>query len=164
MKIQKIDVSVGIIAGLACLFMMVNVPVWPMFIGWAWYFALLPGGTPFKRGTPPMVCGGLLGVLAVILIDLFSGFMPFMPSVVFAVMITAFILMLSAKIPMFSFSLVSFNAYTTMFAGYYTNIFWETGNYWTNFISALLLITGANFFGLILGWLSVAAADIGKKA
>ena len=39
-KLTSLDFSVAILAGVSCLFMYIDVPVWALFVGWAWYFAL----------------------------------------------------------------------------------------------------------------------------
>ncbi|WP_406543617.1 DUF1097 domain-containing protein [Clostridium ljungdahlii] len=39
-KIEALDVSVAVLAAVSCLFMYIKVPVWALFIGWAWYFTL----------------------------------------------------------------------------------------------------------------------------
>ena len=162
-KIQKIDVSVGLLAGFSCFGFLINLPIWALFIGWAWYFALVATGVVFKTAIPPMLTGSLMAVLAIILIDVFAGFMPFLLGMIIAVTITVFCLMLTLKIPACSYSLVSFNAYSCMFAGYYAGFYYETGSYAGNFVTAILWITGANFLGLLFGWTSIALTNIGAK-
>jgi len=162
-KIGRLDVSVALLAGLSCCLFLVNMPIWGLFIGWAWYFALVASGAVFKTAVPPMLTGSVLAVVAIILIDVFAGFMPFLPAMMVAVIITVFCLMMTIKIPLLSYSLVSFNAYSCMFAGYYAGFYFETGSYGGNFVTAILWITGANFLGLLFGWASIAVTTIGAK-
>lgn len=166
-KIQALDVSVGLLAGVSCFGFLIGLPIWALFIGWAWYFALVSTGVVFKTAVPPMITGSLMAVLAIILIDLFAKGMPFLPAMIIAVTITVFCLMLTLKVPALSYSLVSFNAYSCMFAGYYASNFpadMAQGNYAMGFVLAILWITGANFIGLLFGWASIWLTTLGKKS
>lgn len=151
-KIEALDVSVAVLAAVSCLFMYIKVPVWALFIGWAWYFTL--GATPdlIAKGIPPMITGSVLAILAFVLINIFTGFMPAMAATIVSVFITVFLLMISLKISALNISLMSFNAYSCMFIGY------GAGAYMTikgmpALLNAAIWITGANFIGLIFGWI-----------
>lgn len=161
-KIERLDVSVGVLAAISCLFMYINVPVWALFIGWAWYFTL--GATPdlIKKGILPMITGSVLACLTFVLIDIFVGFMPSMAATMLSVFITVFMLMLSLKIPALNISLASFNAYSCMFVGFGAGSY-MTINGMPLLLNAAIWITGANFLGLIFGWLSIACTTIAKK-
>lgn len=162
MKLEKIDFSVAILAALSCLFMYLSVPVWALFVGWAWYFAL--GATPnlIKEGIFPMLLGSILAVLAFILIDLLGAVMPSMAATVLAVFITVFLLMLGLKLPGFGQSLIAFNAYSCMFVGYGAGAFLAI-DAMPALLNAVIWITGANFIGLLFGWLSIKVTTIGAK-
>lgn len=157
MTINKLDLSVAILAGVSCLVTLVGFPVWALFIGWAWYFALASGSAPFKAAIPPMFAGSLLAVAAIVVIDLLAPGLGVLLSMIISVVITVFLLMLTLKLPGFGASLVSFNAYSCMFAGYYAGSFPAQGSYFAGFIVAIVWITGANFLGLVFGWASIKA-------
>lgn len=162
MKVGKLDFSVAILAGVSCFGSLIGLPIWALFIGWAWYFALVASGTVFKQAVPPMIAGSLLAVVAIIMIALLGGIMPALWAMVIGVTITVFLLMLTTKIPVLSYSLVSFNAYSYMFAGFYAGNFPEMDSSILNYGSAILWITGANFIGLLFGLMSIKFASIGK--
>lgn len=165
MKIEKLDVSVAILAGASCLVSVVGLPVWALFIGWAWYFALVASKTPFKSAIPPLIAGSVLAVAAIAGIDkLMAVGLGLLPAMIIAVIISVFLLMMTLKIPAFSASLVSFNAYSCMFAGYYAGSFPAQEDYFMGFCMAFLWITGANFLGLIFGWGSIKLTTLGARA
>jgi hypothetical protein len=120
MKITKLDFSVAILAGLTCLTMKFGLPVWALFIGWAWYFALGAKSIVFKQAIPALFVGYLLASISIVTYAV-SGYQ--MIALIIAVAVTVFILMLSIKTSIFSCSLASFNAYSCMFAGYYAGNF-----------------------------------------
>lgn len=162
-KIGALDISVALLAGVSCLFMYISVPVWAIFIGWAWYFNL--GATPdlIKKAILPMLAGSALAVVAFVLIDVFGGFMPSMAAVILAVVITVFLLMLTLKVPVLNISLASFNAYSCMFVGYAAGAYMAIDGMPT-YLNAVIWITGANFLGLLFGWASIVLTTLGKKA
>ncbi|SDY45753.1 DUF1097 domain-containing protein [Eubacterium barkeri] len=162
MKLEKIDVSVSILAALACIFATIQVPVWAIFVGWAWYFAL--GSTPdlIKKSILPTFLGSILAVLAFILIDWFGLMMPALPALALAVLITVFLLMLGLKIPACGLSLVAFNAYSCLFVGYGANAFMVVPGI-PALLNAVIWISGANILGLLFGYLSIKLTTIGAK-
>ncbi|MDR3295217.1 MAG: DUF1097 domain-containing protein [Clostridiales Family XIII bacterium] len=163
-KVNGLDVSVAVLAGVSCLGSLFGLPIWALFIGWAWYFAIVASGAVFKTAFPPMIAGSVLAVVAIVLIDQFAAVMPALPAMMLAVLISVFCLMLTVKIPGFGYSLVSFNAYSCMFAGYYAGNFpadLAAGSYWGGLGLAILWITGANFIGLIFGLASIALSKLG---
>lgn len=103
-KIGVLDISVAVLAALSCLLMVINIPVWALFIGWAWYFVL--GATPdlIKKGILPMLTGSVLAIGAFLLINVFALFMPALAATMLSVLITVFLLMLSLKIPALNIS------------------------------------------------------------
>ncbi|MDR0850925.1 MAG: DUF1097 domain-containing protein [Clostridiales Family XIII bacterium] len=162
MKLQKLDFSVAILAGVSCFLMYIDVPVWAVFIGWAWYFTL--GATPdlIKKGILPAITGSVLAIVAFLLIDLFSGFMPGMAATILSVIISVFLLMLTLKVPILNISLVSFNAYSCMFVGYAAGTFMPIDGL-PGTLNAAIWITGANIIGLLFGWASIFLSSLGKK-
>lgn len=155
MKITKLDVSVAILAGIACYTMLAGLPVWAIFIGWAWYFVL--GATPaaFKQAIPPMILGYVLAAVS-ILVFTASGFQ--MPVLAVIVAITVFVVMLSLKSATFSCSIASFNAYSCMFAGYYAANFPKSEAMAldiNNVAICALWLALSNVIGLALGYVSV---------
>jgi hypothetical protein len=167
-RIEKLDVSVALLAGLSCLFMYINVPVWAIFIGWAWYFTLGAKPELIKKSILPAICGGVLAVIAYLLIDVFNRLITeaqpelWIIAVIIPVIITVFLLMLTLKIPVLNVSLVSFNAYSCFFVGFAAESFYPLKGFEVH-TNALLWITGANIIGLLFGWLSIALSQIGKK-
>lgn len=161
-KIEALDVSVAVLAAISCIFMYLKVPVWALFIGWAWYFNLGAAPELIKKGILPMITGSVLAVLAFIIINLFSGFMPAMAATTISVLITVFLLMISLKIPSLNISLISFNAYSCMFVGYGAGSYMVI-NSMPPLLNAVIWITGANFLGLIFGWLSIKLTTLGNN-
>ncbi|KNZ40194.1 DUF1097 domain-containing protein [Acetobacterium bakii] len=161
-KIGLLDISVAVLAALSCLLMVINIPVWALFIGWAWYFAL--GATPdlIKKGILPMLVGSVLAIGAFVLINMFALFMPALAATMLSVLITVFLLMLTLKIPALNISLISFNAYSCMFVGYGAGAYLAISGM-PPLLNAAIWITGANFLGLIFGWLSIKCSSIGQK-
>ena len=163
MKITKLDFSVAILAAISCLLMTMQIPVWALFIGWAWYFAL--GATPdlIKKGILPMITGSVLAFVAFILIDVFTsiGLPGLLPTIV-SVLVTVFLLMLTLKVPVLNISLISFNAYSCIFVGFGAGAYMSIAGLHP-YINAFIWITGANFLGLVFGWLSIIATSIGEK-
>ncbi|WP_238727245.1 DUF1097 domain-containing protein [Diplocloster modestus] len=162
-KLTSLDFSVAILAGISCLFMYLSVPVWALFIGWAWYFTLGASADLIAKSIVPILTGAVLAVLAFVLIDAFGAFMPSMAATIAAVIITVFVLMLTLKIPACNPSLVSFNAYSCIFVGY------GAGEYMSidgmpPLINALIWIAGANFIGMLFGYASVKVTQIFKSS
>lgn len=165
MKVEKLDISVALLAGASCLVTVVGLPVWALFIGWAWYFALVASQAPFKAAVPPLIVGSVLAMAAIVCIDrLAAAGLGGLLAMIIAVVITVFLLMMSLKIPVFSTSLVSFNAYSCMFAGYYAGNFPVQEDYAMGFCMAFLWISGANFLGLLFGWASIKLTTLGAGA
>lgn len=164
-KIGALDVSVALLAGVSCLLMLASIPVWALFIGWSWYFTL--GATPdlIKKSILPMIAGSVLAVLAFVLIGILSatgmdaGFS--LTSTIIAVIITVFLLMLTLKVEALNYSLVSFNAYSCMFVGYAAGTYLPIGGM-SPLLNAYIWIVGANFLGLIFGWLSIKVTTLKK--
>ncbi|WP_019552262.1 DUF1097 domain-containing protein [Propionispira raffinosivorans] len=163
-KINSLDISVAALAAVSCLGALAGLPIWALFIGWAWYFTLGATVAGFKQAIPPMLAGSMLAVLAIVLIDSLSGMLSPLGAMIFAVFITVFLLMLTLKIKGLDCSLASFNSYSCMFAGYYAASFPVQPVYVYNLGYAVLWITGANFLGLVFGWLSIKLAGLGKTA
>ncbi len=154
MKIKKLDVVVALLSGTACLGLLLNIPVWALFFGWAWYFAL--GSTPavFRKAIPPMLLGYTAGFITILVDNIVSNIVV----LCITVAIMVFGIMLSIKTKMFENSLVSFNAFSILFAGYYAGVFpavepsrWDVNN--------LLISIGwlglANIIGLLFGFISI---------
>lgn len=163
MKIQKLDISVAVLAGFACLALLVKLPVWAIFIGWAWYFALGAEPIVFKKAIPPLLLGYVMAAVSIFLYALNNNSLLILCG---SVMITVFIIMLSLKMPMFSHSLVSFSAYSCMFAGYYAVNFPQVESGSMNIINLLICIgwlAMSNLIGLLFGFLSVKLSRIGEN-
>lgn len=162
-KINALDISVAVLAALSCLGVLIGLPIWALFIGWAWYFALGATVSVIRKALFPMLAGSVLAVAAIVLIDGFSLYVSPLVAMILAVLVTVFLLMLTLKVEIFNCSLPSFNAYSCMFAGYYAHSFPVQADYASNLFFAVLWITGANFLGLIFGWLSIHATGLGKS-
>jgi len=157
-KINRLDITVAILAGLACLFMYLplNFPVWALFIGWAWYFAEGAQPVAFKRAIPPMLFGYASAAISV-LVFAALGFK--IPILALIVAITVLAMMIATKSSIFAMSLASFNGFSSMFAGYYAGSFPAVADGgavdWKNVLIAVGWIALANVVGLCFGWLSV---------
>jgi hypothetical protein len=162
-RVENLDVSVALLAGVSCLFMYIDVPVWGIFIGWAWYFTLGAVPEQIAKCLLPAVCGGALAVLAYLLIDVFNGLITaknpdlWIIAVIIPVIITVFLLMLSLKIPRLNVSLVSFNAYSCFFVGFAAETFKPVSGMEVH-VNALLWVVGANIIGMLFGWASIKLA------
>ncbi|MNO62398.1 hypothetical protein D3C76_530710 [compost metagenome] len=163
MKLTKLDFSVAILAGLTCLTMYFDLPVWALFIGWAWYFALGAKPGAFKEAIPAMLLGYILAAVAVVVYAA-SGHQ--MIALVLVVAVTVFLIMLSLKTSVFSCSLASFNAYSCMFAGYYAGNFPKVESIsldLNNVLICVLWLVLANVIGLLCGYISVTVGNLGNK-
>lgn len=152
-----IELTVAVLAALSCLVAWpgLGLPVWALFIGWAWYFAL--GATPAALKTiyPSMVAGTVLAAICIWMIDLLMKSLPMMPSMILAVFFTVLLLMLALKIPFANCSLAAFNAYSSVFAVYYGGFFPKSGDFGHDLIYALLWAAVGNMLGPVFGFLSV---------
>jgi hypothetical protein len=167
-RIEKLDVSVALLAGVSCLLMYLDVPVWGVFIGWAWYFTLGATSVQIAKCILPAICGGALAMLAYLLIDVFNGLITdknpdlWIIAVIIPVIITVFLLMLSLKIPHLGVSLASFNAYSCFFVGFAAETFKPVSGFEVH-MNALVWVVGANIIGLLFGWASIKLSQLGKK-
>jgi hypothetical protein len=161
MKLQKIDFAVAILAGIACFAMLFNLPVWTLFIGWAWYFALGAKPEVFKLAIPPMLLGYVMAAISIVIYAL-SNYNIVILAI--AVAITVFMIMLSTKTKLFASSLASFNTYSCMFAGYYAVNFPKlesSGMDINNILVCIGWLALANVIGLLFGFVSVKLGSIG---
>ncbi|MDR1043091.1 MAG: DUF1097 domain-containing protein [Clostridiales Family XIII bacterium] len=162
MKIQGLDVSVALLAGASCLLMVIQVPVWAVFIGWAWYFTLGAKPELIKKGILPSIAGSVLACVAFPLIGALSAVMPPLAATIISVIITVFLLMLTLKVPILNFSLMSFNAYSCIFVGYAAGTYLVIDGM-PALLNAGVWITGGNILGLIFGWLSILFSTSRKQ-
>lgn len=151
-----IEVVVGILGGISCLVTIsgLGLPVWALFIGWAWYFAL--GATPsaFKVIIPAVFPGALLAGLCIWLMGFLASFgFTGMPNMFVCVALTVFLLMCALRISVFSASLPAFNAYSSVFALYAIGAFPDLPIGST--LSCCLWALIGNLLGPVFGWLSI---------
>jgi hypothetical protein len=99
---------------------------------------------------------------AFLLTGLFSPAMPPMAATILSVVITVFALMMTLKAEIFNPSLISFNAYSCMFVGYGASAYLAVEGL-PPLLNAAIWITGANYLGLVFGWLSIALSGLGAK-
>lgn len=158
-NVKALDISVATLAMLSCLLMVPEIPVWSLFIGWAWYYSL--GGKPgvFKQATLPMLAGSALAFACFVLMDFMNPPLPPLPATMLSVLLTVFTLMMILKIPAFSQSLPAFNGYSCVFIGYTAGAYLHIDAL-PPMLNAFIWITGANFLGLIFGW---ASLEVEKK-
>ena len=153
----SIDVVVALLAGVSCLVTVpaLGLPVWGLFIGWAWYFAL--GATPdlLKKIYPSMIPGALLAVLCIFMIDFAAGFLPPMVALIIPVIITVYLLMLTLKMPLTSIGLVAFNSYSCVFAVFYGAAYRATGVFSTDVLMAMIFSLIATGLGPLFGYFSI---------
>lgn len=165
MKTNRLDITVAIFAGLACYSLVAHMPPWAIFFGWAWYFALGAKPQVFKQAIPPMLLGYALSSIAVLAFTASGGKMI---ALAVTVAITIFIVMLSLKVGIFSCSLASFNAYSCMFAGYYSGSFPKMAESMAFDINNVLICAAwmvvGNVIGLGIGYLCIAFGIGAQKA
>lgn len=164
MKVNRVDFVIPVIAGLTVFLIPLNIPVWALFFGFTWYFLL--GTTPeaFKLALPPMFVGYIsAGISSGIFVA--SNYNVY--ALAIAVGLTVFVMMLTFKVKLLSNSFVTFNAYSCMFAGYFSNSFPKVieGSMFDfkNILIAMAWIGMANILGLIAGWLSITLGNMGNK-
>lgn len=152
-----IEVVVAVLAAISCLVAFIPgfaIPVWALFIGWAWYFAL--GATPSVMKTIyfSILPGAILAATCIWLNDLFGVSMSSLWAVMLSVLITVFFLMLFLKIPGTN-GLVGFNAYSTIFAVFYGGFSPHSGELKTDIIIALIYGVVGLCLGPLFGYFSV---------
>ncbi|SEH23761.1 DUF1097 domain-containing protein [Selenomonas sp. KH1T6] len=152
--INQTDFVVAGVSALACLGTLAGMPVWALFIGWAWYLAIGANKTAIREGSVTCVAAAVLALTAVVLTDAFAVFMPGMQASMLAVFLMIMALMVALKLPCIKHSLVGFNSFSCIFAGYYLGAFPAQSDYILNLVVAFVYITGANILGLFVGWAS----------
>ena len=145
------DFLMATASGLTALFMLVDIPVWAVFIGWTWYLSIGANVRAIKEGTITCILGGVLALSSVVCIDLLKPYLPWLLPNIIGVFPNILLLILTFKIPGIQ-PLVGFNAFSCIFAGYYLNGFPVHPDYWVNILMAFLYINGANIIGLFEGW------------
>lgn len=167
MKITKLDVSVGVFSGLACLFLFIGLPVWALFFGWAWYPVM--GGKPdvFKKAIPPMLLGYLMGAISIIVGNIFNtNKVANVLSIVVIVAIAVFIIVLCGKTKTFAATLPALNAFSCIFAAYYTQdppFASESFLDIKNLLVWIIWLAIANILGLCFGYISTKLGLLGSK-
>lgn len=78
--------------------------------------------------------------------------MPGLQASMLAVFLMIMALMVALKLPYVKHSLVGFNSFSCIFAGYYLGAFPAQPEYMVNLAVAFVYITGANILGLFVGW------------
>lgn len=152
--INQTDVVVATVSAAACAGVLLRLPVWAIFIGWAWYLAIGANSKAIKEGSITTVAAGIMAIIAVVLTDVFSEFMPGLAANMVAVFLMILALMVSLKLSFINHSLVGFNTFSCVFAGYYLGAFPVQPDYWLNLGYAFAYICGSNIFGLVVGWLA----------
>lgn len=152
-----IEIVVAILAAISCLVALpqLGLPVWALFIAWAWYFALGANPGVFKSVYPAALAGAVLAVVCIWLISAFMGFMSLMPAMMLAVFITVFLLMLVLRVPATSCGLAAFNGYSCVFATYYGGFFRQTGSADLDILMAFVFSIVANLLGPVFGYFSI---------
>ncbi|SDP33473.1 DUF1097 domain-containing protein [Selenomonas ruminantium] len=152
--INQTDIVVAFVSAAACAGALLQLPVWAVFIGWAWYLAIGANGKAIKEGTVTTVAAGLMAITAVVLTDVLSEIMPGLAANMSAVFVMILVLMVSLKLSFINHSLVGFNTFSCVFAGYYLGAFPTQPDYWLNLGYAFAYICGSNVLGLIVGCLA----------
>ena len=164
MRIERMDIISAVIAGLICFGVLINIPVWAMFIGWGWYTALGSKVSVFKKAIPSMFVGYLMSAISIIA---YTASNENVYVLVLTVGITVFVQMQTLKIKTFSCALASFNGYSCLFAiyaaktfpGVSTSMKWDVNN-----VLIALLWTGlANILGLLCGYFGVKWGESRKN-
>jgi hypothetical protein len=152
-----IEVVVGVLAAVSCLATLpkLGLPLWALFVGWAWYFALGAKLSVFKQAYPSALAGIIVAAFNIWFLGVLSKVMPGFPALVISVGISVFLLMLVLKIPFTSCSLAGFNGFSITFAAFLGGAFPKTGNPGTDIVMAALWVAIASFIGLWFGYFSV---------
>lgn len=153
-KMKPLDITVATLAALSCLLMVAEIPVWSLFIGWAWYYTLGGELHVFKKATPPMIMGSFWAVVFFFFIDFMPASFPSLLNIMILVFLTVVGVMMSLHIPMFSAALPAFNSYSCIFIGYAAKSYLSVEGM-PPLLNAWIWITGANFIGLLFGWFSL---------
>jgi len=154
LNLNQTDFVVAGVSALACLGTLAGMPVWALFIGWAWYLAIGANKTAIKEGSVTCVAAAIMALTAVVLTDAFASFLPALSASMLAVFLMILVLMIALKLPYIKHSLVGFNSFSCIFAGYYLGAFPAQPDYLANIAVAFVYITGANILGLFVGWAS----------
>lgn len=162
MKVKALDLAVPIVGALVFILAVFEIPVWALFIGWAWYYAFGAQPNAFKTALPPTFLGAAMAILCFLMIDFMAPTVPALPATMIGLFVTLFILMMVLKIPAFSASLPAFNSYSCFFIGYAAKTYMVIEGM-PSLINALLWITGANILGLVTGWISIEVESGLKK-
>jgi len=152
--INQTDVVVAAVSAVACLGALLELPVWAVFIGWAWYLAIGANGRAIREGAVTAAASGIMALMAIVLTDVFAGGMTGLLANMLAVFIMILVLMVSLKFSCIKHSLVGFNTFSCVFAGYYLSAFPVQSDYWLNLGYAFVYICGSNIMGLAVGWLA----------
>lgn len=153
-NVNQTDLVVAGVSALACLGTIAGMPVWAMFIGWAWYLAIGANKKAIKEGSITCTSAAILALTAVALTDVLSASMPDIYASMISVFLTILALMILLKLPWIKHSLVGFNSFSCIFAGYYLGAFPIQQDYLINIFLAFIYITGSNILGLLVGWAS----------
>lgn len=160
MKGTRFDFIVAALSALACLGALLHLPVWALFIGWAWYLALGSKPQVIREAGLTCVLSALLAVLAVVMSDWLQSYCSPLAASMLAVFVTIYMLMFMLKVPGIKYPLVAFNAFSCIFAGYYLQAFPVQADYGWSLVYAFIWIVGANILGLFVGWLSIALTQV----
>lgn len=150
---NRVDVIVAFLSAMACLLGLFGLPAWAAFIGWAWYIALNIKGLQMRTVMTTAIASALLAFFAIIVTDALAIYLPTQLSGMIAVFIAILGLMIWLKGKGRS-SLVGFNSFSCIFAGYYLGGFPAQEGYVFNLLAAFVSITGCNIIGLLVGWLN----------
>ncbi|AGL02208.1 DUF1097 domain-containing protein [Desulfoscipio gibsoniae] len=152
-----LEIVVPILASISCLFAapQLGLPIWALFIGWAWYYALGANINVFKQVYPAAIPGAVLAAICIWLISIFAQLMSAMLAMMIAVIITVFLLMCVLRIPLTSCGLSAFNSYSCVFATYYGGFYRQTGTLEQDILMALIYASVAFALGPVFGYFSI---------
>ena len=162
LKVSAFDIVVSVLSALACLGAVLHLPVWSLFIGWAWYLALGSKKEVICEAGLTCILSALLALSAVVLSDVFQPFCGSLGASMLSVLLIIFLLMMLLKHPQVKHPLVAFNSFSCIFAGYYLQAFPVQPEYFWNLFYVFVWITGTNILGLFVGWLSIALTNLHK--
>ena len=115
LNLNQTDFVVAGVSALACLGTLAGMPVWALFIGWAWYLAIGANKTAIKEGSVTCVAAAIMALTAVVLTDAFASFLPALSASMLAVFLMILVLMIALKLPYIKHSLVGFNSFSCIF-------------------------------------------------
>jgi len=163
---MPIELVVAFLAAIACLISWpgLGIPVWAVFIGWAWYFAMGGKQEKFKEIYSAILPGAICSAIAIwIIFHLMSIGMILIPAMMIGAFVSVLLLMAVLRFLTPTVGFIAFNAYSTLFAVFYGGAFPKTGVFLHDLGWAFLFALIGNAVGPIFGYLSIVLSSLKEK-